>query len=118
MKSPTKLADRAVIRAARAERKLQRLEHRLVVEMQLYFSCVVKKRVLYHFEPAGFEVIPVNDRLGLTFQPIASAACDPREFAAGYPQAKGLSAGRAARMLPRSLELDFRRGRWEGQFSY
>ena len=108
----------AVRWTARAERQLQRLEQGLVVELQLYFSCVVKKRILFHREPADFDHTPVNNRLGLVFQPIASAVCDPREFAANYPQGRNLSAGRAGRMVPRTVELDFRQGNWEGQFYF
>ena len=102
---------------ARADRELRRLDQGLVVELQLYFSCVVKKRVLFH-TGSGIDAVPVNDRLGLTFQSIASAVCDPREFADSYPEGKNLSSGRAARMVPRTVELDFRRGGWEGQFYY
>lgn len=102
---------------ARAERELRQLDQGLVVELQLYFSCVVKKRILFH---AGSEIdaIRVNDRLGLTFQAIASAVCDPREFASSYPQGKNLSGGKAARMVPRTVEIDFRQDGWEGQFYY
>ena len=35
----------------RAQRALDTLETPLLVEMQLYFSCVVKKRVLFHTHP-------------------------------------------------------------------
>ena len=103
---------------ARAQRELQRLESGLVVELQLYFSCVVKKRVLFHPDPCGFDPVPVNGRLGLAFRPIASAVCDPEEFAASYPQGMNLSGARAQRMVPRTVELDFRQGNWEGQFHF
>ncbi|MDH3859053.1 MAG: hypothetical protein OEV07_13760 [Gammaproteobacteria bacterium] len=102
----------------RADRELQRRKQALVVELQLYFSCVVKKRVLFHQRAVEFDSIRVNDKFEIAFQPIASAACDPREFAANYPQGKNLSAGNAARMVPRAVEIDYRRNNWEGQFYY
>ena len=102
----------------RAERELQRCEQGLVVELQLYFSCVVKKRVLFHRHSVQFDSVAVNDKMALAFQPIASAACDPLEFATSYPPGKNLSAGRAARMVPRVVEIDYRQGNWEGQFLY
>jgi len=101
----------------RAERELQRRNQSLVVELQLYFSCVVKKRVLFH-DSAGFATTRVDDRLELAFRPIASAVCDPREFAAHHPPGRDLSPGPAARMLPAFAEIDFRDGRWHGQFGY
>jgi len=102
----------------RADRELQRRNQALVVELQLYFSCVVKKRVLFHSRAVEFDSIRVNDDIEIAFQPIASAVCDPQEFAASYPQGKNLSAGKAARMVPRAVEIDYRRNNWEGQFYY
>jgi hypothetical protein len=101
----------------RAERLLQSSSKPLIVELQLYFSCVVKKRVLFHHS-ADFATTRVNDQLEIAFRPIASAVCDPREFAAHFPAGKDLSTGPAARMIPRSVEIDFRAGRWEGRFAY
>ena len=102
---------------ARAEREMRQLDLGLVVELQLYFSCVIKKRTLFHTR-GGIDATRVNDRLGLTFRSIASAVCDPREFASSYPQGKNLSGGKASRMVPRTVEIDFRQGDWEGQFYY
>ena len=102
----------------RADKELQRRNQALVVELQLYFSCVVKKRVLFHSRAVEFDSIRVNDDIEIAFQPIASAVCDPQEFAASYPQGKNLSAGKAARMVPRAVEIDYRRNNWEGQFYY
>lgn len=101
----------------RAERKLRQGRDKLIVELQLYFSCVVKKRVLFH-NRVEFETIKVNDNIEMAFRPIASKACDPREFAASYPQGKNLAQGVAAQMVPRKVEIDYRRGTWEGQFHY
>jgi hypothetical protein len=102
---------------ARAERALRASTQPLVVEMQLYFSCVVKKRVLFH-RHTDFATVRVDDRLEIAFRPVAAAACDPYEFALHYPAARDLSAGPAARMVPRQVEIDFRAGRWQGRFGY
>lgn len=102
----------------RADAAMQRADKPLVVELQLYFSCVVKKRVLFHHGTADFDTLRVNDRLEIAFRPIASAACDPVEFAANFPGGRDLAAGHAARMVPRAVEIDYRRGSWEGQFLY
>ena len=101
----------------RAARELQRRRQPLVVELQLYFSCVVKKRVLFH-DHAIADSVPVSNELRLAFRAITSAACDPLEFAANYPQGEVLSNAASARMLPRRVELDFRQYGWEGAFYY
>jgi len=103
--------------SARAERELERCRQPLIIELQLYFSCVVKKRVLFH-RRVDFATTRVDDRLQIAFRPIASAVCDPREFALRYPAGRDLSAGPAVRMIPAIAEIDYRDGRWEGQFRY
>lgn len=101
----------------RAARELQRRNQPLTVELQLYFSCVVKKRVLFD-DHSALDTEPVTDKLRVAFRAVVSAACDPLEFAASYPPGEVLSKSAAARMIPRRLELDFRRGNWEGEFYY
>ena len=101
----------------RAEAALQSSQHPLIVELQLYFSCVVKKRVLFHRQ-VEFDTTAVDQKLALAFRPIASAVCDPREFALNHPVGKDLSQGVAERMVPRRVAIDFRQGEWEGQFHY
>lgn len=100
-----------------AERELQRRAQPLIVELQLYFSCVVKKRVLFP-SAADFDRLEVNRNIEVAFRPIASAVCDPREFAAKYPQGREFSAGPALKMVPRWVEIDYRRGNWLGEFGY
>jgi hypothetical protein len=102
---------------ARAESELQRSEQALVVELQLYFSCMVQKRVLFH-RRVDFDTTAVVDGLEIAFRPIASAVCDPREFALQHPAGEELSTVGSARMVPRVVELDFRQGNWEGNFNY
>ena len=101
----------------RAESALQASQQPLIVELQLYFSCVVQKRVSFH-QHVEFDTVVVNNRLEIAFRPIASAVCDPREFALNHPAGKDLSQGVAARMIPRNVEIDYRQGNWEGQFRY
>ena len=101
----------------RAERELARRETPLIVELQLLFSCVIKKRVLFH-ETADFERVRATPRIELAWRPVASAACDPVVFARDYPVGKAMPAPRAARMTPRWAEIDYRDGHWQGSFGY
>jgi len=101
----------------RADRALQKLQSPLMIELQLYFSCVVKKRVLFHRQ-VDFETTRVNPFIEIAFRPIASAACNPEDFARDFPEGKDLSQGVAARMVPTRVEIDYRNGQWYGQFAY
>ena len=101
----------------RAERALCNRRQPLVIEMQLYFSCVVKKRVLFH-DQTDFETTEVNDNIQIAFRPIQAAACDPEEFARNYPVGRVLNAPAAIRMIPSKISIDFRKGRWQGEFGF
>ena len=76
----------------RAERELDMREQALIVELQLYFSCVVKKRVLFH-QRVDFATTPVDERLEIAFHAVASAVCDPNEFALNHPAGRDLTPG-------------------------
>ncbi len=110
----------AVRWTGRAERQMRRLAQPLLVEMQLYFSCVVKKRVLFHEQqgeqPLEQEGIKVNERLQVIFRTVQSNACDPVEFAAHYPEQRELDSTAAKRMHARALRIDYADGQWQGEF--
>ncbi len=102
----------------RAQRALEQRRQPLVVELQLLFSCVVRKRVLFH-DRVTFERVSVAEGIELAFRPVASAACDPVEFARNYPVDHVLDNATARRMAPPHwVEIDYRRGAWEGRFGY
>ena len=101
----------------RAECALQARTEPLIIEMQLYFSCMVKKRVLFH-KDSELETVGVNDTMKVAFQSIQAAACDPEEFARSYPIGRVLDSPTATKMIPSSLSIDFRQEQWEGEFSY
>ncbi len=102
---------------ARADRALRARREPLVIELQLYFSCVVQKRVLFHADYPGGSV-EVRPGFEIAFRPLAAAACDPVEFAASHPPGRDLGDGAAARMVPQRVDIDFRNRAWEGQFFY
>jgi hypothetical protein len=99
----------------RADNALQLRDTPLIVEMQLYFSCVVKKRLLFHNE-TGLEKTVVSDKLSLAFRPVEALSCDPVEFANKYPVKRQLTSKSAIQMHPSLLQVDFKQGNWSGQF--
>lgn len=99
----------------RADNALQLRSTPLTAEMQLYFSCVVKKRVLFHDE-TSLEKIKVNNKLDISFRPLQAAACSPEEFANNYPINNEFHSDAATKMRPSLLCLDFTNGYWQGEF--
>jgi len=100
----------------RAQAELSKIKQTLIVEMQLYFSCVVKKRVLFT-EQANFNVVAVNDKLSIAFHPVESASCDPVEFAKNFPEKRIFDSAASQRMHPKQLKIDFINNAWQGEFT-
>ena len=99
----------------RARTHLQKRSTALKVEMQLYFSCVIKKRVLFH-ETTTLETTEVDDMLELTFRLVQATSCDPVEFAQNYPVQKEFTSPAAKKIHPKKLSIDFIRNNWVGEF--
>ena len=100
----------------RAERMLCNREKPLIVEMQIYFSCVVKKRVLFH-QQSELQSTPVTDKIAIMFRAVQATACDPLEFASGLPVQQELTSQAARQMQPASVVIDYRKGKWAAEFT-
>jgi len=99
----------------RAQQQLLIRSRPLIIEMQLYFSCVVKKRVLFS-EHANFESQPVNNKFCIAFHPVEAASCDPVEFAKNFPAKREFDSIAAKKMHPGILKFDFVQNSWQGEF--
>ncbi|MDH5257413.1 MAG: hypothetical protein OEX07_05380 [Gammaproteobacteria bacterium] len=104
-----------VLWTKRANRILGKREQPLFVEMQLFFSCVVKKRVLFH-EASSHNSVVVTDKLAVMFRPVEAASCDPVEFAKNYPEKRELDSSSAIKMHARQLSIDYIDEQWVGEF--
>ena len=101
---------------ARAERAVRRRKAPLPVEMQLYFACVLMKRVLFPEQPPE-DGLPVDGRFLIALSTVESDRCDPVTFAEHHPARRTLESAGATRMRARELLIDYRKGRWQGEFS-
>lgn len=100
-----------------AEATLKRLEQPLLVEMELYFSCLIRKQVRFHSDtPPTDNDTRVGDRLILRFRPVMTATCstsisDEPPPLTDFPIANnGFS--------PRWLKLDYKQGEWQGEYGW
>lgn len=107
----------AVAVSRRAERELANLTAPLVAEMELYFSCLIRKAV--RFGPLSTEsnATPVSDRLYVRFRPVGSRSCGVK-LSEGKPPLDDFPVVNPTAYTPDWLEIDFRRGQWIGHFGY
>ena len=99
----------------RADDALQLRSKPLVVEMQLYFSCVVKKRILF-IDKSNAETINVINNLDVGIRTLQAAACSPEDFANNYPVNSDFDSIAASKMSPSLLCLDYANNHWQGDF--
>ena len=100
---------------AAAKDALARRTAPLVAEMELLFSCLLRKRVLLGGALAGAD--PVNDRLAVRFRPIMTRHCNVSDND-GPPPSDDFPIANPRPYVPNWLRIDFRRGEWLGEFGY
>jgi hypothetical protein len=116
-----RLGERSVeLRASdRAERALRDRAGPLDIEMELYFSCFLRKRVL--FRDAGRDDVAARatlaGRVTVSFRPVMTQACRVAE-AGEVPETEALALARVAPFTPKWLALDYDKGRWSGSFGF
>ena len=98
-----------------AHQALKRRQLPLIIEMQLYFSCNIKKLVYFH-QQFDHPTVPVSDQVSVYFRAVRATSCDPIEFARNYPTDMTFESEAAQRMHARSLDIDYRDGKWQGSF--
>jgi hypothetical protein len=90
----------------------------LVVEMELYFSCLIRKRVL--FPPAPHKdatCARLDEGLTVCFRPVMTRQCAVSGVQES-PELETFPIQRPEAFLPKWLTLDLRNGNWSGEFGY
>lgn len=107
-----------------AQAALARRAQPLTLELELYFSCLVKKFVRFAESPAGSDTadaaartVAVGEHLRLRFRTVTSTACsiDVAQRLGRQPEVE-LDGAVARRLAPRRVWLDHRRGTWTADY--
>lgn len=102
---------------ARAEDALRARKRPLIVELELYFSCLVKKFVHVRETAGGHALAWVDERLALYFRPVTSTTCTPQTAQRlGRQPELEIDTPATRRMAPKRVLLDFSDGAWNGTF--
>ena len=101
-----------------AERALARRAEPLYAEVQLIFGCMIAKRVWFRDE-AVENAVPVNSKLRVWFRPARyQKACSFDDIDSGAEASDFPVVGDRRRFVPDVLFIDYRAGKWVGDFTY
>lgn len=100
-----------------AERALAARNKPLLAEMELYFSCLIRKQVRFHETPTNADTVAANKNLHVRFHPVMSQACSIKDNPEG-PPLSDFPIVSGERFSPRWLEIGFINGEWQGDFGY
>jgi hypothetical protein len=101
-----------------ARAALAELNAPLVVEMELFFSCLIRKRVRFpSVVNSGALCVSVDEHLTVCFRPVMTRKCELSDVK-GKPELEGFPIVHPEAFVPKWLALDFRRGAWSGEFSF
>ena len=90
----------------------------LLAEMELYFSCLIRKRVRFREGPAEPDYVGVADGLAVRFHPVMTKSCRIGSLGDDAPPVSDFPVANPAAFVPHWLRIDFAAGEWRGEFGY
>ena len=104
--------------SAGAERALAQRTTPLYAEVQLIFGCMIAKRVWFRDEPNA-NAVPVTPMLRVWFRPARyQKACSFDDIDGGAEASDYPITVDRRRFVPDVLSVDYRAGKWIGNFTY
>ena len=102
-----------------AQAALTRRSTPLYVQMELYFSCLLRLKVRFyeHAPDSQTPWVRASDKLFVNFRPVMTAQCN-NDYQGEEPPLTDFPIAHDAPFTPRWLHLDFHQGQWQGEFGY
>ncbi len=101
-----------------AAREMAKRQSPLIVELELYFSCLVKKFVHFREDSRGKPIAVASDKLHLYFRPVTSTACsfEVAERLGRQPEIE-IDSKAVRQIAPKRVSIDHVDGEWCGSFA-
>lgn len=104
--------------SSRARQALDRRDAPLRVEMELYFSCLIRKQVRIRDALDDRFAVMVSDKLEIGFRPVMTKACSVSSCDDGKPPLSDFPIEKPESYIPHWLKLDYKKGEFIGEFGY
>lgn len=102
--------------SAAAGRALSERTAPLRVEMELYFSCMIRKKVRFEGQAQSHDFVSAGPLLQIAFRPVMTRACAVADY--DEVPLTDFPIVNAAAFVPHWLTIDFRGQRWSGTFGF
>ena len=102
--------------SASANTAINALSSPLLVEMELYFSCLIRKSVRFGQAASMRYSCLVTPQLKVGFRPVITKVCKVSEVE-DEPPLEDFQMTKPEAFVPKKLFIDFRRGKWSGEFT-
>ena len=106
----------------KAKTQLLNRETPLFIEMELYFSCLLRKELrIYETLREQVEeafVTQLSDRLHISFRPVMTKSCSVSSCEGEAPPLSDFPIKKPQAYVPKWLKIDFKKGEWCGDFGY
>lgn len=100
-----------------AQQELGRRQAPLCAEMELYFSCLIRKKVRFKESGECNNGVVVGEQLQVAFRPVMTKVCG-KDFEGDEPPLTDFPIANPKPYVPKWLSIDFRSGEWVGDFGY
>jgi hypothetical protein len=91
----------------------------LHLQMELLYSCLVRKRVLVNDHASGLGQchLQMNSGMTISFRPVVTQHCDLDTYGKGQAL-MDMPVAKDRKIRPRWLYVDYRKGEWCGDFGF
>ena len=99
-----------------AEKALVNRTTTLVAEMELYFSCLIRKQVRFRENMDG-DVVSAHENLAVRFRPVMTEVCGA-DYEGDEPPLTDFPIQKPQAFTPKWLNIDFKKNKWLGEFGF
>jgi hypothetical protein len=91
----------------------------LHLQMELLYSCLVRKRVVTNGQATGLGQchLLMDNGMTISFRPVVTQHCDVDTYQSGQPLVD-MPMREGIKIRPRWLYIDHHKGQWRGEFGF
>lgn len=101
-----------------ATNALQQRTKPLLAEMELYFSCLIRKKTRFHEDSDSGDQVQITDGLSVRFRPVMTQSCRVSDVDGDEPPVTDFEIAKPEAFVPHWLHIDFKNNQWQGEFGY